>query len=977
LTGIIDLTRLTCLVLALLTVTLVVHTGAAEADALNWAPGVVLVPPADAGANPDVVISSLSCPSTGNCAAVGSFQDAAGNAQGLLASESAGHWSVAAEAQAPANANAVDPDVSLTYVSCASAQNCTAVGSYIDRNSLTQGLRLTETNGSWSVGTEVIHPQSVSVATNPQIDLTFVSCANATNCFIAGTYTDSNNYPQGLLETEINGSWAATKQAGLPTDHAAEAKVALTSGSCGAVNTCVAVGSYLNNANERQGLLLSGSVSGGTWTFAASTASLPAGAAAGPNVSLNSVSCAAAGACDAVGSYEDSSNHQQGLLLSESGGSWGTGTAAALPPDASSNPGVSLNSVSCSSAGDCDAVGDYDAGVGALQGLMLTQTSGSWGSGAEPTLPPDAGSPEFVTLSSVSCSASSVCAATGNYADDLYSAHPLLLSQSSAGSWSAGVEPTLPYSDAAPDANVEALSCAAGGDCSAVAQYTDQAGDQLAGASNGTVSAASTPALSLGTPPTLAESGIALPAGDFSASLSGGAGESGTLTFNVFGPQDSAPISCAYGGATVGNATVSADGTYVSPSGFTPAAAGDYWWYASYGGDLQNASALSPCGALMDETQVQTPTLSLAAPLTTTLDASIPRSAISALLSSASSNASGTLTFTVFGPQSAPPTACAGGGGAIGTATVQGNGRSDPSGGFTPAAPGDYWWYVSYGGDPSNPAAASGCGSGMAQTVVRAAPTLSLSAAATVGTVGVAVPSPASANLLGGVNEGGAVTFSVFGPQASAPVSCQSAAVVGSATVVGDGTYTPAAAFTPSAAGDYWWYASYGGDDLNYPAASACGAQMHETVVSEPATVSPPPTTTNITRPAPVASTRTVKLTTSGNVVKVTTACRAASSQSCVYTVTVTATESRSAKAISSSARHGARRRTVTIGTGTFRLRGGTIREVSLKLNRLGTKLLATNRKLSALVRLRQGHTTLRRGVTLHVRPSAKRRRRA
>ena len=83
------------------------------------------------------------------------------------------------------------------------------------------------------------------------------------------------------------------------------------------------------------------------------------GAAASPVAALRSVSCTGAGGCDAVGSYADSNHHEQGLLLTETGSSWGSGTEALLPADASANPDVSLTSVSCSTVGNCDAVGDY------------------------------------------------------------------------------------------------------------------------------------------------------------------------------------------------------------------------------------------------------------------------------------------------------------------------------------------------------------------------------------------------------------------------------------------------------------------------------------------------------------------------------------------------------------------------------------------------------------------------------------------
>src|SRR2546425_6642384 len=52
-------------------------------------------------------------------------------------------------------------------------------------------------------------------------------------------------------------------------------------------------------------------------------ASAPANAGPDPVVYLFSVSCAAAGNCSAIGGYTDSSNHRQGVLLTETAGTWG------------------------------------------------------------------------------------------------------------------------------------------------------------------------------------------------------------------------------------------------------------------------------------------------------------------------------------------------------------------------------------------------------------------------------------------------------------------------------------------------------------------------------------------------------------------------------------------------------------------------------------------------------------------------------
>jgi hypothetical protein len=70
---------------------------------------------------------------------------------------------------------------------------------------------------------------------------------------------------------------------------------------------------------------------------------------------VNSVSCASAGNCSAVGEY-DADMSQQALLVSENDGAW---SAGAVLPDgaATSNQAGVLNSISCRSAGNCSAAG--------------------------------------------------------------------------------------------------------------------------------------------------------------------------------------------------------------------------------------------------------------------------------------------------------------------------------------------------------------------------------------------------------------------------------------------------------------------------------------------------------------------------------------------------------------------------------------------------------------------------------------------
>jgi hypothetical protein len=87
------------------------------------------------------------------------------------------------------------------------------------------------------------------------------------------------------------------------------------------------------------------------------------------------VSCPSAGNCAAAGYYA-SSNLGQGLLLTESSGTWGQGVEAQLP--ANSNPSVqsvTIDSLSCSSVGNCGAGGSYIDSSGNQQGLLFTASA--------------------------------------------------------------------------------------------------------------------------------------------------------------------------------------------------------------------------------------------------------------------------------------------------------------------------------------------------------------------------------------------------------------------------------------------------------------------------------------------------------------------------------------------------------------------------------------------------------------------------
>ena len=636
----------------------------------TWEAPIAVTMPAGAPPDPRVEFTALSCPSVGNCSAVGEYRDGTENEQGFLLSESAGVWGAGVEVSLPANASPSESNVRLRRLSCPSAGNCTVVGNYVDASGNWQGFLASETAGSWNANSIVPSlPANAASNSEDRMRTGGVSCVSAGNCTVVGDYTDSSGNTQGFVLKETAGTWGT----GVETTP-------------------------------------------------------PANSASNPKMEFDSLSCPSVGNCAAVGEYTDSSGDNEGLMSSEASDTWSTGVEATMPAGARTEPDATIYEVQCPSEGNCTAVGNYiSADSESIDGVLLTETSGVWGAGVEPRLPANAAPNQLFVEGSLSCPSAGNCSYVGQYKIDIYGifGHALLLTEND-GTWAPGIDGALPANvNGDPGAYLSSVSCTAPGRCTAVGSYVAYNGGSLT-EREGMVFTATPVAASLSASGPLggAFAGSEISPSAISATLAGGSAPSGPITYTVFGPQSSPPSSCAVGGTVVGTANAYGDGIYQPGSGFTPPSTGDYWWYASYGGDAGDEPSASPCGPSMAKTTVlpkARPTLSASGPLEGVAGSTIAASSISATLTGGSAP-SGTIAFTVFGPQSSPPGSCASGGTAVGTASVSGNGTYRSSAGFTPPGPGDYWWYASYGGSAGDEPASSACGGSMAQTLVAAAP---------------------------------------------------------------------------------------------------------------------------------------------------------------------------------------------------------------------------------------------------------------
>ena len=323
--------------------------------------------------------------------------------------------------------------------------------------------------------------------------------------------------------------------------------------------------------------------------------------------------------------------------------------------------------------------------------------------------------------------------------------------------------------------------------------------------------------------------------------VSGGATTyGGTMTFHLCGPtplSDASYTLCTTGGTLVGavkNVSGPSPTTVVSDAA-TITSAGRYCWRADYSGDATAGVPASSDSSVTECFKV-TPLQPAITTNATGAAGVVIGTAISdsATLSGATSNAGGSITFRVYGPNDAT---CTGTPAFTSAAVpVSGNGTYS-SGTFTPTAAGTYRWIASYTGDlPNTLAVAGACNAANEASLINPRqPAIVTDATGAAGVpLGTAISDSATLSNTApkpdGSPAGGTITFRVYGPN---DATCTGTPAFTSAAVPvsGNGTYS-SGTFTPTAAGTYRWIASYSGDLPNTLAvAGSCNDANEASVI--------------------------------------------------------------------------------------------------------------------------------------------------
>jgi hypothetical protein len=383
-----------------------------------------------------------------------------------------GSWGTAQQIPGLAALN-VGGAAQVWSLSCPSTGNCSAAGLYVGRAQRVGIFVASQHNGRWGRAEQL--PGTAALNVGNYASLNYVSCARPGHCSAAGNYGGRGGSLGAYVDSEHNGRWERAER--VPGITARGSGVTeLNSLSCGSVGNCSAGGSYAERSGRTEAFVVT--QRNGRWGHAEEvpgTAALNTGGLA----EINSVSCRSAGNCTAGGDYSTPGNVNvmptRAFVVSQQNGRWGR--AELLPGLTALDTGrqSQVTSVSCSSPGNCAAAGYYTTRSYNSLAFVVSERHGRWGKALEVPGIAALSKAGFAVIDSVSCATASSCAAGGHYAVDvggLITDRAFAVAEQN-GTWGRAEQvPGLAALGNGKGSVLWSVSCAGAGHCSGGGQYT-------------------------------------------------------------------------------------------------------------------------------------------------------------------------------------------------------------------------------------------------------------------------------------------------------------------------------------------------------------------------------------------------------------------------------------------------------------------------------------------------------------------------
>ena len=375
---------------------------------------------------------AVTCVTASDCWAVGYYIEG-GSFQTLIEHWDGNEWTVVSSPNTSPTQNNI-----LRGVTCSSATDCWAVGSYHD-GSFQQTLILRWNGGAWNI---VASPNTGASHYNY---LFSVTCTSASDCWAVGYYVNGSNPFQTLIQRWDGNAWTLVTS---PNTSAAQQNF-FNGVTCAAANDCWAVGYYVHGTTGFNQTLIA-RWNGIAWSIVTSPNALLS-----TNNSLTSVTCVSASDCWAVG-HSFNGNVEQTLIERWNGSAWSVVTS----PSSALTQNNQLLHVTCTNATNCWAVGNFESANGP-QTLIERWNGTAWSIVGSPNTGPT----QDNKLWGVAC-AGPECWAAG-------SAHDGTVSQTLMQRWNGSVWTITPSpnTNSAQHNTLLGATCVSESDCWAVASF--------------------------------------------------------------------------------------------------------------------------------------------------------------------------------------------------------------------------------------------------------------------------------------------------------------------------------------------------------------------------------------------------------------------------------------------------------------------------------------------------------------------------
>jgi hypothetical protein len=417
--------------------------------------------------------SAISCSSPGNCGAVGGLGGSV-----YVAGQTRGKWG--APKVIPGTARTFKPSSSPGGIACFAAGDCVVAGSYLDTAGRTQAFIASQTHGTWGKLSWV--SGLARLDRGHHAGLGELSCPSKGNCTAAGSYTNAAGTSLPFVVSQAHGVWGSAERVPNLTGLPGQIKGSLPGFgpiSCASAGNCAAAGTYAVSAGPGVNQVYVDDEVNGVWGTPMAVPGLAA-LNTGQFDNISSISCPSAGNCGAGGSYTESDGAADSFVVTQTHGTWGQATEVATKiPGFNFDDGDWITTISCPSAGNCVAGGvdnvERDALAASL--FIVSQTGGTWGDAVALPGSDQLNQGDQAGFNQISCSSAGNCGAVGYYSAaydfGFVYTQPFVANEAN-GRWSNAIKvpgiKTLSLSDGQGSQGL-VISCSAPDRCSAGGYY--------------------------------------------------------------------------------------------------------------------------------------------------------------------------------------------------------------------------------------------------------------------------------------------------------------------------------------------------------------------------------------------------------------------------------------------------------------------------------------------------------------------------